>query len=167
MGVDQQKPLSFTRGTPGTVSARWMPAVHVVLPSVVQCISCFDSCVQVHMHPQVPLPARLSPKADVCKLCWSCKVEHPVTKHLATCPAIFELGAALSSNIRPMELSLQSCPPDPDLPFLPCPLHLTMHAINSIMGKRAWACASNQRSPDGLCALASSKVHKWEQHHGK
>ena len=132
-----------------------------------QCISCFDSSVQVHMHPQVPLPARLSPKADACKLCWSCKVEHPVTKHLATCPAIFEVGAALSSNIRPMELSLQSCPPDPDLPFLPCPLHLTMHAINSIMGKRAWACASNQLSPDGLCALASSKVHKWEQHHGK
>ena len=98
----------------------------------------------------------------MCKLCWSCEAGRPglITKHLATCPVVFELGAALSAKTNGAVTSI-----------LPSGFHLPPWApppaprdgISSIVGKRARA--SNQLPPDDLQALASSKFHKRERRH--
>ena len=128
----------------------------------VRCLSCYDACIPICMHP--PMPSRLCPKFKVCKLCWSCETGQPgltpLAKHLPICPAIFELGAVLSNktkgtvtSILPSGFTRPSSPPTP------------RGDTNSIVGKRARA--SNQLSSDDLQALTSSKFHKQERRHNR
>ena len=123
-----------------------------------QCLSCFDTCVP--MHP--PLPARLCPKFNVCKLCWSCDCGQPGTpplaKHLPACPAMLEMGVILSKKTEGTVTSLLPAGfyrPDP--PPTPTP-----GVANSVVGKRARD--SNKLSPEALQALASSNFHKRQRH---